>query len=41
MGVWTKFIWITIGTSGGHYKCGNGPSGFLKGGDFLDSLSEY
>jgi hypothetical protein len=32
--VWTGCIWLRIGTSGRRH--GNKPSGFIKGGEFLD-----
>jgi hypothetical protein len=36
--VWNGFIWLRIGTGGGH---GNETLGFIKGGKFLDQLREY
>jgi len=35
-GAWTGLIWLRIGTSGGHCKCGNEPSGYIHCGEFLD-----
>jgi len=34
--VWIGSIWLSIATGGGHYKCGNEPSGSIKCGEFLD-----
>jgi len=36
--VWTRSNWFRIGTGGGHCECGNGPSGSIKCGEFLDWL---
>jgi hypothetical protein len=33
---WTGLIWHRIGTGGGHFECGNEPSGSIKCGEFLD-----
>jgi len=33
--VWTGYIWISIGTSGGSCEHGNELSGSIKGGEFL------
>jgi hypothetical protein len=33
---WTGLIWLRIVTGGGHFECGNGPSGYIKCGEFLD-----
>jgi hypothetical protein len=34
--VWTGFICLRIGTSGGPCEHGNEPSGSIKGGEILD-----
>jgi hypothetical protein len=34
--LWTDFICLGIGTSGGVCEHGNEPSGYTKGGKFLD-----
>jgi hypothetical protein len=33
--------WIKIRASGGPCEHGNEPSGYMKGGEFLDRLSDY
>jgi hypothetical protein len=38
--VWIGFIWLRIGTNGGCCENGNEPSGSIKGGEFLDYLSD-
>ena len=35
VGAWTGSSWLRIGTGGGHFKCGNEPSGSMKCGEFL------
>jgi hypothetical protein len=39
--VWTGFIWFMIGPVVGCCELGNKPSGSIKGGVFLDQLSDY
>jgi hypothetical protein len=39
--VWIGLIWLRIRTNGGSCEQGNEPSGFMKGGEFLDFLSDY
>jgi hypothetical protein len=42
--VGSGFIWIRLGTSGrkgGSCEHGNEPLGSIKGGEFLDWLSDY
>jgi hypothetical protein len=34
--VWTEFIWLKLGTSGGSYEYSNELTGYIKGGGFLD-----
>jgi hypothetical protein len=34
--MWTGFIWLRIGFSGGLCEHGDEPSGFIKGREFLD-----
>jgi hypothetical protein len=34
--LWTGFIRLRIGTSGGSCEHGNEPLGFINGGEFLD-----
>jgi hypothetical protein len=34
--MWIGLIWIIIGTGGERCECGNGPSGSIKCGEFLD-----
>jgi len=36
VGAWTGSIWLKIGTGGGHFNCGNEPSGSIKYREFLD-----
>jgi hypothetical protein len=33
---WTGLIWLCTGIIGGRFECGNGPSGSLECGGFLD-----
>jgi hypothetical protein len=35
---WTGSSWLRTGTDGGHFECGNEPSGSIKCGEFLDYL---
>jgi hypothetical protein len=37
--VWSGFIWLRIGTSGGYCERGNEPFGYIKGRAFHDQLS--
>jgi len=39
--VYTGLVWPRIGTSGGSREDGNEPSGSIKGGKFIDWLSDY
>jgi hypothetical protein len=39
--LWIGFIWLRIRISGWYYQHGNEPSGFIKGGIFLDQLIDY
>jgi hypothetical protein len=39
--VWTRCIWLRIGTSGSSCEHDNEPSTFIKGRDFIDYLSDY
>jgi len=39
--VWTGFIWLWIGTSGGYGEHGTEPSDPTKRGEFLDQLIDY
>jgi hypothetical protein len=41
MRIWSEFIWLSSETSGGSFKHVNEPSGSIKGGEFLDQLSDY
>jgi hypothetical protein len=34
--LWTGFIWLRIGTTTGSCEHGDGPSGSIKGGEFLE-----
>jgi len=36
VGVWTGSSWLRISTGGGHFECGNEPSGSIKCGEFID-----
>jgi len=36
VGTWTGSIWHRIETVDGTCECGKEPSGFIKGGEFLD-----
>jgi hypothetical protein len=38
--MWTGFIWLRTGTSSGLLWTGTEPSGYIKGGGFLDWLSD-
>ena len=38
VGVSTGSSWLRIGAGGGHFECGNEPSGSIKCGEFLDEL---
>jgi hypothetical protein len=35
-GVWTGLCWLRIVTGGGHFECGNEPSGSIKSREFGD-----
>jgi hypothetical protein len=39
--VWTGFIWLGIVIRSGLLRVNNEPSGYTKGGEFLDQLSDY
>jgi hypothetical protein len=34
--MWTGFIWLRTGASGGPFEHGNEPLGSIKGGEFLE-----
>jgi hypothetical protein len=37
----TGTVWLRIGTSGVSLEHGNGPSGSIKGWEFLEQLNDY
>jgi hypothetical protein len=41
MTVWTEVNWLRTGFNGEFLCHGNGPSGSIKGGEFLDQLRNY
>jgi len=38
--MWTRFMWLRKGNIGGLYEHGNEPSAFIRGGEFLDQISD-
>jgi hypothetical protein len=38
VGTWTGLIWLRIGQVAGAFENGNGPSGSIQCGEFLDYL---
>jgi hypothetical protein len=41
MGVWTGFIWLTIGTNDSSYEHGDEPLGSMKGEELFEQLNDY
>jgi hypothetical protein len=39
--VWSRFVWLWRGTSGGCCEHGNKPLGSINGAEYFDQLSDY
>jgi hypothetical protein len=39
--MWTEFIWMRVGSNGELFENSNESSGFKKGSEFLDWLSDF